>query len=201
MTQAAAATRVAPSGREAGPPLHAVPVLPAAAAGRAPTPRLEIPPYDLAIALALEHQLGVSHSLAQILVRRGLGDPDAAREFLHPIESHEPQEFGGIDRALDLIAHHIEAGTRITVHGDYDVDGVCATAIIVRALRSLGANAGWFLPARIDDGYGLSIDTVERLATRGTRLLITVDCAITAVAEVAAARAAGVEVVVSDHHA
>ncbi len=190
-----------PSGREAGPPLHAVPDPPQAAAGRAPTPRLEIPRYELAASLALEQELGISHSLAQMLVRRGLGDPDAAREFLHPTESHEPQEFGGIDRALEIIARHIRAGTRITVHGDYDVDGVCATAIIVRALRSLGANVGWFLPARIDDGYGLSIETVERLATRGTRLLITVDCAITAVEEVAAARAAGVEVIVSDHHA
>ncbi len=87
------------------------------------------------------------------------------------------------------------------MHGDYDVDGVCATAIMVAALRSLGANVGWFLPDRIEDGYGLAVATVERLASRGTSLLITVDCGITAVDEVAAARAAGLDVVVSDHHA
>ncbi|HEY6395892.1 MAG TPA: single-stranded-DNA-specific exonuclease RecJ [Solirubrobacteraceae bacterium] len=201
MTQAAAATPVALSGRETGPTLHAVPDPSVAAAATATTPRLELPSYDLAAALALEHELAVSHTLAQILVRRGLGDPLVAREFLHPTESHEPAEFAGIEQALELITRHIQAGTRITVHGDYDVDGVCATAVMVRALRARGANAGWFLPARIDDGYGLSVATVERLATRGTGLLITVDCAITAVAEVAAATAVGVEVVVCDHHA
>jgi single-stranded-DNA-specific exonuclease len=155
----------------------------------------------MAAALALERELGVSHVLAQVLVRRGLGDPGAAREFLDPREAHDPAAFQGIERAVQVIARHIRSRTRITVHGDYDVDGVCATAIMVRALRALGADASWFLPARIDDGYGLSLETVRRLAARGTELLITVDCAITAVEEVAAARAAGLEVVVSDHHA
>ena len=91
--------------------------------------------------------------------------------------------------------------SRITVHGDYDVDGVAATAVLVRALRTLGADVDWYLPSRIDDGYGLAAATVERLAARGTELLMTVDCAITAVEEVAAARAAGLDVVVTDHHA
>ena len=86
------------------------------------------------------------------------------------------------------------------MHGDYDVDGVCSTAILVRALRALGADVDWYLPSRIEDGYGLVAATVERLAARGTRLLVTVDCAITAVEEVAAARAAGLDVVVTDHH-
>jgi single-stranded-DNA-specific exonuclease len=89
---------------------------------------------------------------------------------------------------------------RITIHGDYDVDGVCSTAILVRTLRALGADVDWYLPSRLEDGYGLSSATVTRLAERGTRLLVTVDCAITAVDEVAAARAAGLEVVVTDHH-
>ncbi len=87
------------------------------------------------------------------------------------------------------------------MHGDYDVDGVCATAIMVRALRACGANVGWYLPDRLADGYGLSLETVRRLASRGTGLIVTVDCAITAVDEIAAARAAGLDVVVSDHHA
>jgi single-stranded-DNA-specific exonuclease len=86
------------------------------------------------------------------------------------------------------------------VHGDYDVDGVCSTAILVRALRGLGANVDWYLPDRASDGYGLSMDTVDRLAARGTRLLVTVDCAITAVEEVAAAKDLNMEVVVTDHH-
>jgi single-stranded-DNA-specific exonuclease len=164
------------------------------------TPRLEVPSYDLASALALERELGISHVLAQALVRRGLGDPDAARGFLDASEEHAPSAFSGIDRALSVVDAHIRSGSRITIHGDYDVDGVCATAIMVRALRALDADVDWFLPARIEDGYGLSVDTVRALAARGTGLLITVDCAITAVDEVQAARALGLDVVVSDHH-
>jgi single-stranded-DNA-specific exonuclease len=152
-------------------------------------------------ALVLERQLGVSHTLAQILVRRGLDDPATAEAFLDPGDEHDPHDFAGIGDALELIHRHTGAGTRIVVHGDYDVDGVCATAILVRALRALGANVGWFLPSRIDDGYGLSLATIERLAARDTALLVTVDCGITAIDEVTAARSAGLEVVITDHHA
>ena len=166
-----------------------------------PAPALEIVPYDLPAALALERELGVSHVLAQVLVRRGLADVRAARAFLDPTEAHDPTAFAGIDRAVALIERHIRDGGRIVVHGDYDVDGVCATATMVRALRALGADVGWYLPDRLTDGYGLSLDTVHRLAGRNTALLVTVDCAITAVDEVAAAREAGLDVVVSDHHA
>jgi len=180
------------------PPSPAEPAM--AAAPRTVVPRLEIPRYSLAAARALEHELGLSHVMGQILVRRGLADPREARAFLRAGEAHEPSGFGGLDAALKTIRRHVASGARITVHGDYDVDGICATAIMVRALRSLDANVGWFLPSRIDDGYGLSRATVDRLAARGTALLVTVDCGITAVAEVEAARSAGVEVVITDHH-
>jgi len=166
-----------------------------------PRPRLEIPSYDLRAALVLERELGISHVLAQVLVRRGLADPLCARAFLDPREAHDSSAFAGIERALALIERHAVAGTRIVVHGDYDVDGVCATAIMVRALRARGANVGWFLPCRMADGYGLSAATVSRLAALGARLLITVDCGITAVGEVAVAREGGLDVVVCDHHA
>ncbi len=166
-----------------------------------PAPRLELAPYDLTAALALERELGVSHVLAQVLVRRGLSDVSAARAFLNPAEAHDPSAFAGIERAVEVIERHIRAGRRIVVHGDYDVDGVCATAIMVRALRALGADVGWYLPDRLTDGYGLALETVRRLAAGGMALLVTVDCAITAVDEVAAARTAGVDVVVCDHHA
>jgi single-stranded-DNA-specific exonuclease len=175
--------------------------LPDAAAPEPSAPLLRIPEYELGAALALERELGVGHVLAQILVRRGLAQPDEARAFLEARESHDASAFAGIERALELIRRHVTAGSRITIHGDYDVDGICATAIMVRALRAIGANVGWFLPSRLQDGYGLSLGTVQRLAERGTALILTVDCAITAVEEVAAARAAGVDVVVTDHHA
>jgi single-stranded-DNA-specific exonuclease len=164
-------------------------------------PRLEIPAYDFAAAQRLERELDVSHVLAQILVRRGYDEPASARAFLAADEAHDPSEFEGVERAVATILRHVDRRSPIVVHGDYDVDGVCSTAILVRALRSLGGEVGWFIPSRVDDGYGLSAATVARLAARGTALLVTADCAITAVEEVAAARAAGMEVVVTDHHA
>ncbi len=162
--------------------------------------RLAIAPYDFAAAERLEAALGVSHVTAQVLVRRGFGDPAGAREFLDAGVRHPLDAFGGLRDGAARILAHVRRGSRITVHGDYDVDGVSATAVLVRALRTLGADADWYLPSRIDDGYGLALATVERLAARGTQLLVTVDCAITAVDEVAAARAAGLDVVVTDHH-
>jgi single-stranded-DNA-specific exonuclease len=147
----------------------------------------------------LRAQLGVSAPLAQVLIRRGLGDPRAALAFLNADERHDISAFGGLLDAAEIIWGHVRAGARITIHGDYDVDGVCSTAVLVRALRRLGACVDWHLPDR-SEGYGLSLSTVERLAQRGTRLLITADCGITAVEEVSAARALGMEVIVSDHH-
>ena len=160
--------------------------------------RLNVTPYEFAVAARLATDLGCSHVLAQVLVRRGLSEPETARAFLAADEAHPLSAWPGLDVTATRILGHI--GSRITVHGDYDVDGICSTAILVRALRTLGADVDWYLPSRIDDGYGLARATVERLAARGTRLLITVDCAVTAVDEVAAAKALGMDVVVTDHH-
>jgi single-stranded-DNA-specific exonuclease len=165
-----------------------------------PAPRLQIPACDVAATLRLQRELGISAVLAQVLVRRGFDDPGTARAWLAADDRHGLESFGGLAEAAGVVRRHVQAGSRIFVHGDYDVDGMASTAILVRALRELGADAGWFLPSRTEDGYGLSAATVARLAERGTGLLITVDCAITAVEEVAAARAAGMDVVVTDHH-
>jgi single-stranded-DNA-specific exonuclease len=162
---------------------------------------LEIAPCPEPQRLALQHQLGVSETLAQVLVRRGLVDIKRARAFLAADEEHSPAAFDGIGEALGAILAQVRTGGRITVHGDYDVDGVCSTAVLVRALRALRADVDWYLPDRASDGYGLSARTVRRLAARGTRLLLTADCGITAVEEVGLAQELGIEVVVSDHHA
>jgi single-stranded-DNA-specific exonuclease len=163
--------------------------------------RFEIPDCPPELLARLRAELGVSDALAQVLVRRGLGEPAAAHAFLEAADEHPPTAFAGIADAVEPILRHVQTGARITVHGDYDVDGICSTAVLVRALRALGADVDSYLPDRAGDGYGLAAATVHRLAARGTRLLITVDCAITAVAEVALARELGMEVVVSDHHA
>ncbi len=161
---------------------------------------LQVSPYSFAAAARLSAQLGCSPVVAQVLVRRGLGEPDAARAFLAAQDTHPLAEWPGLAQAAAYIHGHVERRSRVTVHGDYDVDGMCSTAILVRVLRTLGADVDWYLPSRIDDGYGLARSTVEKLAARGTNLLITVDCAVTAVEEVAAARALGMDVVVTDHH-
>jgi single-stranded-DNA-specific exonuclease len=149
----------------------------------------------------LSEQLHVSDAVGQVLVRRGYSDPQRARAFLAAEERHELDTFTGLREAAALIVERSSAGRRITIHGDYDVDGVCSTAVLVRTLRKLGAQVDWYLPDRAEDGYGLSATTVQRLASgRGTGLLITVDCGITAVDEVALAQSLGIDVIVSDHH-
>ncbi len=155
------------------------------------------PPVELA---RLREELGVSEALAQVLVRRGLGAPERARAFLAADEEHPPSAFAGIERAVAVALEHVSARRRITIHGDYDVDGICSTAILIRALRALGADVDSYIPDRIGDGYGLSAATVRRLAARGTELLVTADCGIAAVEEVALARELGLQAIVTDHH-
>jgi single-stranded-DNA-specific exonuclease len=163
--------------------------------------RFEIPACPQDAVARLCRELGVSGPLAQVLVRRGFAEPVSARDFLQAREFHPPAAFEGIDDAVRVILEHVSDGRRITVHGDYDVDGICSAAVLVRTLRALGASVDWYLPDRAGDGYGLRAETVRRLAARGTRLLVTVDCAITAVEEVALAHELGLAVVVTDHHA
>jgi single-stranded-DNA-specific exonuclease len=159
-----------------------------------------VEPYSYAEAHALAGALGVSEPVAVTLVRRGYRTPEQARAFLAADESHPPEAFAGIEEVTELIRAAIGAGRRITVHGDFDVDGVCATTLTVSTLRSLGAEVDWFIPNRVEDGYGVSAENVRRLAERGTGLLLTVDCGITSVSEVRLARELGMEVVVTDHH-
>jgi single-stranded-DNA-specific exonuclease len=157
-------------------------------------------PYDYAEARAVADALGLSQPVAVTLVRRGYRTPDEARAFLAADETHPPEAFQRMDEVVALVWAAIEAQERITVHGDFDVDGVSATALLVGALRELGADCDWLIPDRIADGYGLSKENVEKLAGRGTALLITVDCGITAVEQVGLAKELGIEVVVTDHH-
>ncbi len=150
---------------------------------------------------ALVRDLGVSETLAAVLVRRGYADADRARSFLAAeVPEHDPFRLGDMDAACEAIRRAVTEGKAICVHGDYDADGICATALAVLVLRELGANVSFHLPSRFDEGYGLARDTLTRLAEEGVGLVLTVDCGVTAVEEVAHARALGLEVVITDHH-
>ncbi|MCU0307875.1 MAG: single-stranded-DNA-specific exonuclease RecJ [Thermoleophilia bacterium] len=151
--------------------------------------------------MAVQEALGCPEPVAWTLVRRGLGDPGAAREFLAadgPLE--DPEALPGIAEAADRLALAVRGGERVVVHGDYDCDGVCSTAILVAALEARGARVGWFLPSRFTDGYGVSEATVERLAGEGCRLLVCVDCGTTAVGPLTRAAELGMDAIVADHH-
>ena len=156
------------------------------------------PPAEAA---ALARELGVSDVTASVLLRRGYIDAVEARAFLAgEREPHDPLLLGDMAAAVERIRGAIEAGTQICVHGDYDVDGICATALAMLTLRTLGADVVWHLPSRFEEGYGVSRDTLARLADEGCGLVLTVDCGITAVEEVAEARTLGLDVIVTDHH-
>jgi single-stranded-DNA-specific exonuclease len=156
---------------------------------------------DPGLAATLARELEVGEIVAGVLVRRGFADAASARRFLDASDGpHDPFLLGDMRAACDRITAAVAAGKRICVHGDYDVDGISATALAVLILRELGANVSWHLPSRFEEGYGLREPTLERLAADGCDLVLTVDCGITAVDEVAAAKALGLEVIVTDHH-
>lgn len=166
-----------------------------------PPASFQIAPCPPDVSERLAAALGLSRITADTLVRRGLGDPAAARGFLglHGPQ-HDPLLLGDAEEACDLLVAAIEAGTSVVVHGDYDADGVCATAILTGILRDLGAVVRPFLPSRFDEGYGLAVETVESLHAEGCGLLVTVDCGITAVEAVLRADELGLDVIVTDHH-
>src|SRR6266540_3994734 len=150
---------------------------------------------------SLAQQLGLNEITASVLVRRGYGDPEQARAFLSGEQPlRDPFLLGDMAAAVERIRAAVAAGERICVHGDYDVDGICATVLVVLVLRELGADVEWHLPSRFDEGYGVNGQTLERLAEEGCGLVLTVDCGITAVEEVRRARELGLDVIVTDHH-
>ncbi|HEX4745431.1 MAG TPA: single-stranded-DNA-specific exonuclease RecJ [Gaiellaceae bacterium] len=156
---------------------------------------------DARLVRSLARELEVHEITAAVLVRRGHATPVEARRFLDAaLPGHDPLLLGDMGDAVARIRAAVADGTRICVHGDYDVDGICATALAVVLLRELGAHVSWHLPSRFEEGYGVSRDTLARLADDGIGLVVTVDCGITAVDEVADALRRGLDVVVTDHH-
>ena len=143
----------------------------------------------------------VQRQLLNLLCQRGINTKSALDRYLHPNRSdlYDPFLLSDMDRAVQVIQEALRDGDPITVFGDYDVDGVTATAILLSYLRSMGGNVDYYIPDRHGEGYGLNLDAVERIAEK-SRLLITVDCGITCAKEVARARELGMRVIVTDHH-
>jgi single-stranded-DNA-specific exonuclease len=159
-------------------------------------------PHDAPRIRDLEQTLGVSPLVAQLLLRRHVSDPARARQFLDPRlgDLREPSLLPGIERASEIVHQAIRAGRQIVVYGDYDADGMTATAILVRCIRLLGGQVTYFVPNRLDDGYGLNLDAIRQLRERGAELLVTVDCGISSVECARLAGELGLPLVITDHH-
>jgi single-stranded-DNA-specific exonuclease len=157
---------------------------------------------DEAAADRLARELGLHRLAARALAGRGLADPAAAERFLAARLDELPDPFSmkGMEAAVGRLVRAVEGGERVACYGDYDVDGVTSTALLAGFLAAAGADVRTYTPHRLVEGYGLNEGAVARLAAEGVRLIVTLDCGITSVAEVAAARRAGVDVVVVDHH-
>lgn len=154
---------------------------------------------------APEEQFARLHSLerlvVQVLYNRGLTDPAAVRAFLDgSAADDDPFRMQGMDAAVARIRRAIEHAERIMVHGDFDADGVTATALMVEVLHALGARVAPYIPDRVDEGYGLHVATLDKMAAAGVSLVITVDCGIRAHHEIAHAARLGLDVIVTDHH-
>lgn len=151
---------------------------------------------------ALRRALGVHPLVAKVLCRRGLAEPAAAASFLRPrlADLPDPGLLRGMDAAVARLVRAVEADERIYAYGDYDVDGVTSTTLLVSFLRSVGARVEWYVPHRIGEGYGLNLAAIERIAAGGAGVLVALDCGVTAVAEVDRAAALGMDVVIVDHH-
>lgn len=153
-------------------------------------------------AAELARLLGTSMVTAQILINRGMVDQAVARSFLTPQlrDLIEPSLLPGVPAAAERIARAVREREKIVIYGDYDVDGITATSILWHSLKALEANVHYYIPHRIEEGYGLNVEAVRSLCDGGANLLITVDCGITAIEPVRAARERNVDVIVTDHH-
>src|SRR6266850_1022562 len=159
-------------------------------------------PADPAATRALAAELRIPEPLAALLVQRGLGSPALAKAFLRPeLESlSDPLRWADMGVAVEILTRAVRDKRAILVHGDYDVDGQCAAALLTRVLREAGATVHPFVPHRLRDGYDFGPAGLAEAQRVGAGVIITCDCGITAVDAVAAARAAGMEVIVTDHH-
>lgn len=164
--------------------------------------RWRIHPHDADRIRVLERAAGVPPILAQLLLCRGLHDPSAARDFLEVKLAHlrDPAELPGVPAAVERLGAAVAQRRKITIYGDYDVDGITGASLLYQCLKLAGANVNYYLPHRFDEGYGLHAEALARLASQGTQTVVTVDCGIASPDEARVARELGIELIVTDHH-
>ncbi len=158
--------------------------------------------HDAAAIDRLGRAVGVAPLIAQLLLNRKIADTSQAQHFLQAplVGMHEPELLPGITQAVERLFAAITDQRKICVYGDYDVDGVTGTALLVTCLKILGAQVDFHVPDRLEEGYGLNNDTLRRLAESGVKTVVTVDCGIASSAEADEARRLGLELIVTDHH-
>lgn len=149
----------------------------------------------------LRQYRGMSPTLAQVLYNRGFTEPEAAYQFIYTKEcSHSPFDLTDMPKVVERIRRAIRNREPIVVYGDFDADGVTSTMLMVQALRAFGAQVTPYIPHRVDEGYGLNSPALIKMAQKGVKLVITVDCGIRSVQEVLDGRAAGLDIIITDHH-
>lgn len=159
-------------------------------------------PHDPPAINKLAKALNIAPIVAQLLLNRGISEPEVAQRFLDaPLSGlHPPQLLPGVNEATERIHQAIQAGKKICIYGDYDVDGVTGTSILIHALRLLDAKVDMYLPRRLEEGYGLNCEALKQIAKMDSSMVITVDCGITSVEEAEEAKRLGLELIVTDHH-
>ncbi|HEY2897404.1 MAG TPA: single-stranded-DNA-specific exonuclease RecJ [Gemmatimonadaceae bacterium] len=157
---------------------------------------------DEAAVAALARELHLPPVICELLLRRGYDTPESAKRFLRPRleQLHDPALMLGMDTAVERLVRAIRNRERIVIHGDYDVDGMCSTTVLLRTIRTLGGDAIPFIPRRIEDGYDLSLAGVNAAIEANAKVLVTCDCGTNALAPVRVACEAGIDVIITDHH-
>ena len=164
--------------------------------------RWKIRPRHVEIQQRLSHQLGISPLLTQLLTARNITTPEEAEVFLSPKLSdlHSPFLMRDMEKTVKRISKAIKSQEEIVLYGDYDVDGVTGVSILLLFLRDAGARVSFFIPDRVEEGYGLHKEALKRIKEEGAKLVITVDCGTADVEQVKFAKQQGMEVIITDHH-
>ncbi len=168
------------------------------------TPKWRLRAHEPALITTLSRDANLAPLVAHLLLNRGIRDAQTARAFLEARQKslHDPELLPGAVEAAERIARCVKQGRKIVIYGDYDVDGVCGTSVLWACLRLAGAkNVEYYIPHRVDEGYGVNADAIRKLVNEhGAELIVTVDCGVTAIEEARLARELGVELIVTDHH-